>query len=72
MKTIDQQELKQEIQHIMDSGVNEIRLFEMMKMFFDRRVEPLNKRITFLQGMVDNGLGKEDLINDKIIVVLLH
>ena len=66
MKTIDQQELKQEIQHIMDSGVNEIRLFEMMKMFFDRRVEPLNKRITFLQGMVDNGLGKEDLINDNL------
>ena len=65
MKTIDQQELKQEIQHIMDSGVNEIRLFEMMNMFFDRRVEPLNKRITFLQGMVDNGLGKEDLINDN-------
>ena len=60
----EQEQLKTEIQHIMDSGVNEIRLFEMMKSFYDRRVDPLKKRIVILQGMVDNGLGPEDIKND--------
>lgn len=33
----EQQELKNEIQHIFDSGANEIRIFEMVKMFIDSR-----------------------------------
>ena len=33
----EQEELKNEIQHIFDSGANEIRIFEMVKMFIDNR-----------------------------------
>jgi hypothetical protein len=33
----DIKDLKQEIQHIFDSGANEIRVFEMVKMFTERR-----------------------------------
>ena len=33
----EQEELKNEIQHIFDSGANEIRIFEMVRMFIDSR-----------------------------------
>ena len=35
-------ELKNEIAHIFDSGANEIRIFEMVKMFLDRQEEAIN------------------------------
>ena len=35
-------ELKNEIAHIFDSGANEIRIFEMVKMFLDRRDKAIN------------------------------
>jgi len=33
----EEKDLKQEIQHIFDSGANEIRIFEMVKTFISRR-----------------------------------
>jgi len=39
MKTAEEQELKNEIRHIFDSGANNIRIFEMVKTFIDRRYQ---------------------------------
>lgn len=33
MTQVDEENLKKEIQHIFDSGANEIRIFEMVKLF---------------------------------------
>jgi hypothetical protein len=35
----DEQQLKAEIQHIFDSGENEVRIFEMVKLFINQRQE---------------------------------
>lgn len=35
MNLVEQEQLKVEIQHIFDSGANEIRIFEMVKSFID-------------------------------------
>lgn len=37
----DEQSLKKEIQHIFDSGANEVRIFEMVKTFINRRGQAL-------------------------------
>ena len=37
MDLIEKEQLKVEIAHIFDSGANEIRIFEMVKSFIDRR-----------------------------------
>ena len=37
MTTQDEQSLKNEIQHIFDSGANEIRILEMVKSFIESR-----------------------------------
>lgn len=37
MSDIEREELKAEIQHIFDSGANEIRIFEMVKAFIENR-----------------------------------
>lgn len=42
MTTKDEIDLKSEIQHIFDSGANELRIFEMIKAFIDRRYETPN------------------------------
>lgn len=43
MTKIEEKELKFEIQHIFDSGANEIRIFEMVKTLVNRREGELNK-----------------------------
>lgn len=35
MNLVEQEQLKVEIQHIFDSGANEIRIFEMVKIFIE-------------------------------------
>jgi hypothetical protein len=52
-------DLKQEIQHIFDSGANEIRIFEMVKMFTERRFV---SRSTPLQEVVNTPTSKETII----------
>ena len=42
MTTQDEQDLKNEIQRIFDSGANEIRIFEMVKTFIGKRQRALN------------------------------
>lgn len=37
MNDIEKEQLKMEIQHIFDSGANEIRIFEMVKSFIESR-----------------------------------
>ncbi len=37
----DEQSLKNEIQHIFDSGANEVRIFEMVKTFIEKRGQAL-------------------------------
>ena len=37
MGHVEEEELKVEIQHIFDSGANEIRILEMVKSFINRR-----------------------------------
>lgn len=41
MTTQDEQSLKNEIQHIFYSGANEIRIFEMVKSFIEKRGQAL-------------------------------
>ena len=41
MTTQDEQSLKNEIQHIFDSGANEIRILEMVKGFIEKRGQAL-------------------------------
>jgi hypothetical protein len=41
MTTQDEQSLKNEIQHIFDSGANEVRIFEMVKTFIEKRGQAL-------------------------------
>jgi hypothetical protein len=36
----DEKDLKSEIQHIFDSGANEVRVFEMVKTFINSRYKP--------------------------------
>ena len=38
MTTQDEQSLKNEIQHIFDSGANEMRILEMVKSFIEKHV----------------------------------
>jgi hypothetical protein len=38
----ESKDLKMEIQHIFDSGANEMRIFNMIEMFLDRRDEAIN------------------------------
>lgn len=42
MTELQEKQLKQEIQHIFDSGANEIRVFEMVKNFINNRQGELN------------------------------
>ena len=37
MNNIEKEQLRMEIQHIFDSGANEIRVFEMVKRFLESR-----------------------------------
>ena len=37
MNKIEKRQLRAEIQHIFDSGANEIRIFEMVKSFIEKR-----------------------------------
>lgn len=37
MSEIEKEQLRMEIQHIFDSGANEVRIFEMVKSFIDNR-----------------------------------
>ena len=37
MNEIEKEQLRMEIQHIFDSGANEIRIFEMVKSFIESR-----------------------------------
>ena len=41
MTTQDEQSLKNEIQHIFDSGANEMRILEMVKSFIEKRGQAL-------------------------------
>ena len=41
MTTQDEQSLKNEIQHIFDSGANEVRILEMVKTFIEKRGQAL-------------------------------
>ena len=41
MTTQDERSLKNEIQHIFDSGANEIRILEMVKSFIEKRGQAL-------------------------------
>jgi len=41
MTTQDEQSLKNEIQHIFDSGANEVRILEMVKSFIEKRRQAL-------------------------------
>jgi hypothetical protein len=43
MTEVHEEQLKQEIQHIFDSGANEIRVLEMVKNFINNRQGELNK-----------------------------
>src|SRR5688572_4416373 len=54
----DELDLRSEIQHIFDSGANEIRVFEMVKMFIDRRY--VNKKIenTIRKELWEKFIGK--------------
>ena len=38
----ESKDLKMEIQHIFDSGANEMRIFNMIEMFLDRRDKAIN------------------------------
>tara|TARA_R110002153_G_scaffold242921_1_gene398171 strand:- start:787 stop:1014 length:228 start_codon:yes stop_codon:yes gene_type:complete len=38
----ESKDLKMEIHHIFDSGANEMRIFNMIEMFLDRRDEAIN------------------------------
>ena len=42
MTTKNENDLKSEIQHIFDSGANEIRIFEMTKSFIKKRYKELD------------------------------
>jgi len=42
MTTKNENDLKNEIQHIFDSGANEIRIFEMIKSFIEKRYKELD------------------------------
>lgn len=44
MDEVEKEQLRMEIQHIFDSGANEIRIFEMVKSFIERR-SGINKLI---------------------------
>lgn len=51
MKTIDEDQLKLEISHIFESGANEMRILNMVKLFVERRgvlpsFEPQQKELT--------------------------
>lgn len=37
MNEVEREQLRMEIQHIFDSGANEIRVFEMVKSFIESR-----------------------------------
>ena len=72
----DIKDLKQEIQHIFDSGANEIRVFEMVKMFTERRFvksllpvvshrrELLIAFANHIKEETDRGFDEEFMINE--------
>ena len=51
MGHVEEEQLKVEIQHIFDSGANEIRILEMVKSF-------INSRKTYTEKQVDNAYDK--------------
>jgi len=51
MKHTEEEELKVEIQHIFDSGANEIRILEMVKSF-------INSKKTYTERQVDDAYDK--------------
>lgn len=55
----EQEELKNEIQHIFDSGANEIRIFEMVKMFIDNRSVVNNLPIDFVSFSLRDKIAME-------------
>ena len=55
MTTQDEQDLKNEIQRIFDSGANEIRIFEMVKTFIENRS---TKSVPYQKCPVCEGSGK--------------
>ena len=71
MYLIEKEQLKLEIQHIFDSGANEIRIFEMVKSFIESRPtitnpEKLSIRDEFaakaMQGISSTLSGQEEVI----------
>ncbi len=66
MGIAEQENLKREIQHIFDSGANEIRVLEMVRRFIDNRDR--ENKIDFISPVIDSfepnyeEMSKEDLI----------
>jgi hypothetical protein len=52
MNDIEKEQLKMEIQHIFDSGANEIRIFEMVKSFIESRNGVNNLTIPVVSNFV--------------------
>jgi hypothetical protein len=60
-------ELKNEIAHIFDSGANEIRIFEMVKMFLDRRDKAINYTLCCTELKGKEALTFEEFKKDNFI-----
>ena len=64
MNLKDENDLKREISHIFESGANEIRIFEMVKSFIEKRYVELDCAkssldLNSLEMRLDEALGKE-------------
>lgn len=61
MKALDHQQLKLNIEHIFESGANEIRVFEMAKQFAERYAMEERERIL---GIIEEMLDTMEYFND--------
>ncbi len=76
MNTKDKQQLKLEIAHIFDSGANEIRVFEMVKNFIQKRYESTDSllipadahsfEVFAIKDSTDSPTGKQAFIGFKL------
>lgn len=69
-----EQQLKSEIQHIFDSGANEIRIFEMVKLFIDQLNDYPNISFSYRDslGEMQHGLCNSKDAGDLIGYMRTH